>query len=398
MSGVRTTRVLISAMSWKPLFARTFGRRDAPLHFAAHSHHPWPDVTYDAQINYWRDTARFLDEKWEWIANEVRPRAAKRIAGNLNLATPETITFAHGAGDLLQRVLCRLPPDRTPKILTSDSEPPGFALRIARLEEGRKAKVTRIAAAPFESFSERFMAAAGAGGYDLVWLSHVFFDSGFVVPALEDIVAAMPDPAPRIVFDGHHSFMAIPVDLRPIEEQACYLASGYAYAMAGEGICFMHVPAGMDLRNDGGHDSGTEANESISAPEVWRFDGSGADPAALYRLTAVLEWFAERGLTVDRTTDYVRHLQILFLDHLLGDPMSPVHTDELLVNPRLGQCGRFLTFQTAQAGRIRESLRRVGVIVDHCRDRLRIGFGIYQTAEDVDRLISQMRLASRYLL
>ena len=382
-------------MSWKPLFARTFGRREAPLHFAAHSHHPWPDVTYDAQLRYWQDTARLLDDKWEWIWNGIRPRAQKRIAATLNLSAPDTIAFAPHAHDFLMRLLSCLPWSRPARILTSDAEPPAFVRQMARLEEDKLADVTRIAAEPFDSFPERFRAAAAEGGHDLVWLSHVFCDSGFVVPALEDIVAAVPDPATLVVVDGDHSFMAVPVDLRPIESRAFYLAGGSRYAMAGEGICFLHAPPGYGARpRDSG---GRAAEQEPGADDAARFAGAGFDPTALYRLTAVLEWLAERRLTVDRTTDYVRHLQILFLDQLRGDPLSPVHTDQLLVNPRLGQCGRFLAFRTAQAAVIRESLRKVGVMVDHRRDRVRIGFGIYQTAEDVDRLVSQMRLASRYL-
>ena len=41
-------------------FSRTFGRAGAPLHVAAHSHHPWPDVSYDAQLAAWEDAARLL--------------------------------------------------------------------------------------------------------------------------------------------------------------------------------------------------------------------------------------------------------------------------------------------------------------------------------------------------
>ena len=34
------------------------------LHFAAHSHHYWPDVARDAHIRAWDDAARLADDKW----------------------------------------------------------------------------------------------------------------------------------------------------------------------------------------------------------------------------------------------------------------------------------------------------------------------------------------------
>ena len=35
------------------------------LHFCAHSHHPWPDVTRAAQLRAWEDAAQHIDAKWE---------------------------------------------------------------------------------------------------------------------------------------------------------------------------------------------------------------------------------------------------------------------------------------------------------------------------------------------
>jgi selenocysteine lyase/cysteine desulfurase len=48
--------------------------------------------------------------------------------------------------------------------------------------------------------------------------------------------------------------------------------------------------------------------------------------------------------------------------------------------------GNFLTFRTKEAGAIYQRLHEQNVIVDHRGDRLRIGFGIYQDSEDVERL------------
>ena len=45
-----------------------------------------------------------------------------------------------------------------------------------------------------------------------------------------------------VAIDGYHGFMAVPTDLSRIAGRAFYLAGGYKYAMAGEGVCFLHCP------------------------------------------------------------------------------------------------------------------------------------------------------------
>jgi selenocysteine lyase/cysteine desulfurase len=52
--------------------------------------------------------------------------------------------------------------------------------------------------------------------------------------------------------------------------------------------------------------------------------------------------------------------------------------------------GSFLTFQTNEAAEIHDRLHQHQVITDYRGDRLRIGFGIYHDAEDVDRLIAAL--------
>ena len=64
------------------------------LHFAAHSHHPWPNVTREAHIQYWDDSAREMDSKWGHIFGELIPSAQKQIAELLNLSNPQNICFA----------------------------------------------------------------------------------------------------------------------------------------------------------------------------------------------------------------------------------------------------------------------------------------------------------------
>lgn len=377
-------------------FRHALGREGAPLHFAAHSHHPWPDVTRDAQLEYWDVSARLLDGKWGQIFEHVIPEAQGHVAHHLGLADPGTICFSPNTHDFLLRILSSMPTGRVLRILSSDSEFHSFTRQAARLEEEGLVEVTRIPVAPFDSFATRFAeAAASRPDGDLVWLSHVFFNTGQVLSgeALQSIVAAVPRRETVIVLDGYHSFMAMPVNLAPLASRVFYLSGGYKYAMAGEGVCFMHCPVGYIPRpratgwyaEFGALEKprdGTVAYGSGGA----RFLGATFDPSGLYRLNAVMRWLSSIGEDGATMTGRCATLQETFLA-LAGKAPVPAWQ---LIEPDPARRGRFLALRTPRAGAIDQALKQKGVIVDHRGDILRIGFGIYQDPSDVARLVSSL--------
>src|SRR5207237_10322002 len=170
------------------------------------------------QRQAWLDAARLIDDKWDEVFGAVLPEAAGHICARLGLSDPEAIAFAPSTHALVIRLLSTLSPPV--RILTTDAEFHSFARQAARLEEDGLAAVERVPAEPFASFPERFSAAAGRGGHDLVYWSHAFFNSAYVVPDLAALVAAVPDADALIVIDGYHGFMALPTDLSAIEGRA----------------------------------------------------------------------------------------------------------------------------------------------------------------------------------
>ncbi len=368
-------------------FARSVGEDDAPLHVAAHSHHPWPDVTYDAQIAAWNDAARLLDRKWEHVFGAVIPAAQAHVARQLALPDPTTVAFGPNTHSFVLRILSCLPQGRPLRILTTSSEFMSFARQLARLEEDGAA-VTRIATEPFDSFEARFAAEATKSGWDLVYVSQVFFDSGYAVRDPAALVRAVADAASYVVVDGYHGFMAVPTDFSAVADRAFYLAGGYKYAMAGEGACFLHAPPGYGLRpRDTGWYAGFTALETGAAGVAYARDGSrflGAtfDVSALYRFNAVQDWLAHEGWTVAKMLAHVRGIERRFLAESRA---SDVNTDTLVVADEARR-GRFLAFRTPRAGAIVERLAGQEIIADHRGDRLRIGFGIYHAEDDALRL------------
>jgi kynureninase len=378
-------------MSWKSHFTRFLGAAPTRLHFAAHSHHPWPDATLDAQQEAWNDAARLADLKWDRVFGEVLPEAQRHVARVLRLPDPRTLCFAPSTHELVVRLLSCLPAKL--RVLTTDGEFHSFARQMKRLEEAGAAQVERVAVEPFATFADRFGAAAARGGHDLVYFSQCFYNTGFLVEDPAALVAAVRDTRTCVVIDGYHAFMAVPTDLAAVAARAFFTAGGYKYAMAGEGACFLHCPPGYAERplNTGWFASFgtlTAAQEGAVPYAVGgqRFMGATFDPTALYRLNAVQRWLQSEGITVDAIRAHVLGLQRQFLE------MRARHgflADGALVPPEGTARGNFLVFRHPEAQAWHGRLLTAGILTDCRADRLRIGFGLYQEGADLAAFFSR---------
>jgi selenocysteine lyase/cysteine desulfurase len=384
------------------MLARHFSRfRDADprrLHFAAHSHHPWPDATERAHAQYWADSATLADRKWQKVMGAVVPAAQVHVARITGLADPRQVAFAPNTHEFVTRIYSCLDPARPARVLTSASEFHSFRRQTRRLQESGRAVVTEIAAEPWASFTDRFCEAARSGEWDLVWLSHVFFDSGFVVPRLEAICAAAP-PSAIVCIDGYHAFCALPVDLRQVHRRAFYLAGGYKYAMSGEGACWLAVPPGCELRPI---DTGWYASFDTLAVapgaavpysgDGYRFWGATFDPSGLYRFNAAMDWLEGTGTSVADIHHHAIELQKHFLDGLARLPLASLGPQHL-VPPAGVPRGNFLAFDVDRAEELHERIAAQGVYIDRRDRRLRFGFGVYHSEHDVRLLLEALARA-----
>jgi selenocysteine lyase/cysteine desulfurase len=223
-------------------------------------------------------------------------------------------------------------------------------------------------------------------------VSEVFFSSGFALDGLEALAEAAGEAV--LVLDGYHAFMARPVDLSRLAGRAFYTAGGYKYAMAGEGCCFLHCPPGWIGRPRAtgwyaafGALAGKQGEVGY-AEDGWRFMGATFDPSGLYRLSAALGWFAAQGLTTAMVREHAHALQARFVAGLDGTGLDPAALVVPLDEPRRGN---FLTFDLPDAEAFQGRLAAAGIVTDRRATRLRFGFGIYQTAEEVDALLERMR-------
>ncbi len=365
-------------MSFKPLFSRALAAAPERLHFAAHSHHLWPDASFDGQMQAWEDAAALADHKWDKVMGPVWAEAQGHIARELHLPDPATIAFAPNTHDLLVRIVSALP-KRPLRVLATDGEFHSFRRQMGRWVEAGEVVLETVAA--------RDMAEAAArGGQDLIFASQVLFSSGTVLPGLAALAALARPEGPWVVIDGYHGFMAIPTDLSAIADKVFYMAGGYKYAMAGEGVCFLHAPPGFAPRPvvtgwyaafDALH---LPSGEIGYAPDGRRFLGSTFDPSGLYRFNAVQRMLAAQGLTTDAISRHVADLQARLLGQCSASGLQ-------LLNPLSDTPhARFLAFRGPKASGIHARLADRHIVTDVRGDVLRIGFGLYHDDQDSDRL------------
>lgn len=384
-------------MSCKSLFSRALSASPDRLHFAAHSHHLWPDVSFEAQQQAWLDANLHADNKWDLLFGEVIPTAQAQVAGELGLPSPDSLVFSSNTHDLLLRVFSGF--ERKPvRILATDGEFHSFRRQADRWEEAGEAVVKRVPLAPFDTFAERFVAAARTGGHDWIVVSQVFFRTGGLFDRIAELADLARPEGPWVLVDGYHGFMATPTDLSGVADRIFYVAGGYKYAMAGEGACFLHAPDGFCPRpvvtgwfSEFGDLSGPPGGVQYRS-DGGRFWGATFDCSALYRFNAVRRMLAHQGLSTGDVADHARALARQFQDAVQGGQAGVLGEAEIL-NPVMGDQprARFLALRHADAAKWRARLLAAGVVSDVRDDVIRFGFGLYQDAGDVERLIAACR-------
>lgn len=381
-------------MSFKPLFSRALGLAPGRLHFAAHSHHLWPDASFEGHQRAWDEANRHADRKWDLIFGEVIPRAQAEVAAELNLPSPDSLVFTANTHDLLLRLHSGVT-RRPARILSTDGEFHSFRRQGQRWEEAGQAVIARVPVEPFDSFADRFVAAARTGEYDIILVSQVFFRSGRVFDRVADLAALARPDGPWVVIDGYHGFMALPTDLSAVADRVFYLAGGYKYAMSGEGMAFLHAPPGVCPRPvvtgwfaEFGDLEGPPGGVAYRT-DGGRFWGATSDFTALYRFNGVRRMLAGAGLDTAAVSAHAHGLMQAFQDAVADGRCGRLGEAQLL-NPLDGDPARarFLALRHPDAPEWKARLMAADVVTDVRDDVIRLGFGLYQDADDVERLIA----------
>src|SRR5262249_53097602 len=163
-------------------------------------------------------------------------------------------------------------------------------------------------------------------------------------------------------------FGAIPVDISALQDRIFYIAGGYKYAMAGEGACFMHSPAGFGERPRdtgwfaafGALEGKTAPGKTPYAPRGGRFYDATFDPSAIYRFVAVMDFLDAHKLTPATIHAHITKLEERFVAEL--DRASlPLRSNQLVVPLSENSRGQFLTFVTPDAADFHAKLMKANL-------------------------------------
>lgn len=379
---------------FKNLYSIFLSHHPDTLHFACHSHHYWPDATRDAQIQYWDDSAKWVDKKWTYFYSKVLPPVYEQLCAHLNIPFDENIVFAPNTHELVFRLISSLNWKNKIKVLTTDSEFYSFQRQSERLRELDIFDIHIVPTEPFASFEDRFIAAAKKDSYDFIFFSQVFFNSGFHCD-YRKIVANLP-PEPIICIDGYHGFFACPTDLSLIHEKCFYVAGSYKYAQGGEGACFMFVPSiarHKPFYTGWYAEISTLNKKDSSVPypnNAQQFAGSTMDFSAIYRLRAVLNLCKEKNISIDTIDTFIKKNMSLFLNKLSTLQLKDFNLQNLCIDT-LEKHGHFFTFVLPNeeiTQRYVEAMEKKGLEVDSRNNRIRFGFGLYQDEQDIEKALN----------
>lgn len=382
----------------KKYYSQFLKGHEGKLHFAAHSHHFWPDVTRQAQLQYWDDCARMSDEKWDYIFTHVFPKTQKHIAKILNLKDADQIVIAPNTHELSARILSLFIGKDQLTILTTTNEFHSWRRQFLRLSEISQVKIQQVDSNIFFENRRVFienMKEALRKKPDVCFLSQVFFDSGLALK--DDEILELVSTAHKesvFIIDGYHGFGAVPTDLSQLEGKVFYLGGGYKYAQAGEGVGFLVVPKGnwrpaytgwfAEFAN-----LNKPANAQVGyASNAMAFMGATQDPSGCYRMNAAWDFFEGQGISIQNIHEYVVSLQKKFIE-LLPTTFTQNYKLRPVFESDLTWHGHFLTFEAPSeesAETCQNDLKRLNILIDRRGKRLRFGFGLYQELKDVEHL------------
>ena len=377
--------------SYKHLFSRALAASPGRIHFAAHSHHLWPDASYEGHLAAWDDAALLADRKWEKVFGEVIPESQRHVADELRLTDPRTLAFSANTHEFLSRVFVSKYDGAPIDVLTTDGEFHAFRRQSARWEERGVVKRRIVPCEPFNTFTQRYLAAMREQPASIAFLSHVMFRTGLRFDGAEELASHASPDGTWVVMDLYHSFMAIPCDFSKVADRVFLMGGGYKYAMAGENAAYLHAPPGYAPRPlqtgwfaDFGAMEGKQGRVGYNA-DGSRFLGATYDPTGLYRFNAIRRMLAAEGLdtaTISKRCETLRAQMVSAIE--AGEAGATLRSAELLKPNATGSQSRFISLRHPNAVEWKSRLMAENIYTDARDDILRIGVALYHEEADVD--------------
>ncbi|MCB9650106.1 MAG: aminotransferase class V-fold PLP-dependent enzyme [Deltaproteobacteria bacterium] len=373
----------------RPHYARFLAGRDEQCVLTAHSHQAWPDASRAGQIACWDDAARYIDDKWGKVFEEVVPEFQLQVAMRLGSKRPSDLALAPNTHELVYRLASCFPADA--KVVTTDSEFHSLRRQLTRLEEDGL-QVTRVPVEPDpDTFCERFADALSEHRPQWAALSAVFFTTSRVVKDLQGILTRAAELGIPVLVDAYHAYNVLPLDVDTWPGTVFVTGGGYKYAQTGEGACWMLLPKDAEAfrPRTTGWFSDFEHLEAVQGQVSYgqggfRFFGATFDPSGIYRGVWTTRWLEQMKLDVRALR--AQSLLATTLTIARYHQLELVKRGLVLATPeRPEERGGFISFRTPKAGALADRLRQAGVHTDHRGDLLRLGPGPYTLAREIDQ-------------
>jgi selenocysteine lyase/cysteine desulfurase len=355
--------------------------------FTGHSHQAWPDCGFEAQQESWTDSANLVDDKWDKAfekAQEVKQGYSKLLGDESGY-----ITLGSNTHELLIKLFSALPLKEKPRFVTTDGEFHSIRRQLDRLaEEG--IEIVKIPSQPVAEVVEKLIAASNEKTA-AVLVSSVFFNSGLIVPGLNELAESCNRNGVALIIDAYHHLNVVPFSVEQNKLQNTFVVGGgYKYCQLGEGNAFLRFPKACNLRPviTGWYSEFSVMSDKKKPGEILYgekgdlFAGATYDTTSNYRGARVFRFFDEMNLTPEFLREVSRHqvrIMIEEFDMLDLDP-GIIKRD---INVSRENIAGFLVLYTETAGKISDKLKEKNVWTDYRGNVLRFGPAPYISDEQI---------------
>ncbi len=355
--------------------------------FTGHSHQAWPDCGFEAQQEAWNDAAKLVDDKWDKAfqkAEDVQTGYSKLLGDKSGY-----ITLGSNTHELLVRILSALPLKAKTRFITTDGEFHTIRRQLDRLtEEGFE--VIKIPSFPVAEVAEK-LASACNEHTAAVLVSSVFFNSGLIVPGLNELAEVCTKNDTALIIDAYHHLNVIPFSVEENNLQNAFITGGgYKYCQLGEGNAFLRSPKDSEMRPviTGWYSEFTALSSKKKAGEILYgqrgdiFAGATYDPTSNYRAARVFKFFEDMNLTPEFLRIVSQHQISVLIDEFDKLELDPkIINRDTTVSPE--NIAGFLVLYSESAGLISEKLKEKNVWTDYRGNVLRFGPAPYISDEQI---------------
>ncbi|MBI5227226.1 aminotransferase class V-fold PLP-dependent enzyme [Candidatus Micrarchaeota archaeon] len=289
----------------RPHYSKTLeGRKDILL--TGHSHRVWPDVVEEGQMRPIELARAHVDRKWvKYIFGEVVPQFQHLVAKRAGISKPELIAFGENTHELVTRVLSCFSWNSDTKIVSTGSEFQSLTRQLLRLKE-EGVDIELVSTEDKTTLTDRLVDAI-TPGTDVIVVSTIFFNDGYILQDLKQIIEKARRMGAVVIFDAYHQFNVRELDIDALGADIFVTAGGYKYAEYGEGGAWLKIPENCDMRPMiSGWFADFESLEEKGypypvryGPDYFRFLGATKDISGLCRAISALEFMDHEGLTVE---------------------------------------------------------------------------------------------------